>query len=152
MDGGAQKAPIHGAAEESDTTERLNNNNHNNLTPDDLSASSQAPTLDQKSGKPNAVVHLHWASQFTRPALSPEMLTGCKCRPHISLCALCCAVTQRHLTLCDLAHCSPPASSVHEILQARILGCHFHLQRIFLTQGLNPYLLCLLHHRQILYH
>ena len=36
--------------------------------------------------------------------------------------------------------CSPPGSSVHEILQARILelGCHFLLQGIFLTQGLNP--------------
>ena len=30
-------------------------------------------------------------------------------------------------------------------------GCHFLLQGIFLTQGLNPYLLCLLHCRQILY-
>ena len=25
------------------------------------------------------------------------------------------------------------------------LGCHFLLQRVFLTQGLNPHLLCLLH-------
>jgi len=43
--------------------------------------------------------------------------------------------------------CSPPDSSVHGILQARILewGCHFLLQGIFLTQRLNPHLLCLLH-------
>ena len=32
------------------------------------------------------------------------------------------------------------------------VGCHFFLQGIFLTQGLNPHLLCLLHCRQILYH
>ena len=98
---------------------------------------------------------------FTGPPSSQDLPCHRKCRlaanvAHTSACVpcavLCCAVTQRHLTLCDLAHCSPPASSVHEILQARILGCHFHLQRIFLTQGLNPYLLCLLHHRQILYH
>ena len=32
------------------------------------------------------------------------------------------------------------------------VGCHFLLQGIFLTQGLNLSLLCLLHYRQILYH
>ena len=37
--------------------------------------------------------------------------------------------------------------SVHGISQA-----HFLLQGIFLTQGLNPWLLGLLHCRQILYH
>ena len=31
------------------------------------------------------------------------------------------------------------------------VGCHFLLQGIFPTQGLNPHLLCLLHCRQILY-
>ena len=40
-----------------------------------------------------------------------------------------------------------PDSSVHGILQARILewSCHFFLQGIFLTQGLNPCLLSLKH-------
>ena len=37
-------------------------------------------------------------------------------------------------------NCSPPGCSVHGILQA--VGCHFFLQGIFPTQGLN---LCLLH-------
>ena len=32
-----------------------------------------------------------------------------------------CSVTQLCLTLCDPVDCSPPASSVHGILQARIL-------------------------------
>ena len=40
--------------------------------------------------------------------------------------------------------CSPPGSSVHGILQARIkntrMGCHF-LQEIFPTQGSNLHLL-----------
>ena len=42
--------------------------------------------------------------------------------------------------------CSPPGSSVHGILQARMLewGCHPLLQGIFLTQGLNLHLLGLL--------
>ena len=46
--------------------------------------------------------------------------------------------------------CSLPDSSVHGIFQARILewGCHFLLQEIFPTQGLN---LGLPHCRQTLY-
>ena len=44
-------------------------------------------------------------------------------------------VTQWSLTVCDPMDCSPPASSVHGILQARIL--EYFLQGIFLTQGLN---------------
>ena len=46
--------------------------------------------------------------------------------------------------------CSPQGSSVHEIYQAKDtgVGCHFLLQGIFPTQGLN---LGLLHCRQILY-
>jgi len=46
---------------------------------------------------------------------------------------------------------SPPGSSIHGLLQARILGmgCHFLLQGLFLIQGLNP---GLLHYKQILYH
>ena len=32
------------------------------------------------------------------------------------------------------------------------VGCHFLLQGIFLIQGLNPHLLCLLHYRLTLYH
>ena len=54
------------------------------------------------------------------------------------------------LTLCDPVHCGLPGSSVHGILQARRQECsHSLLQRIFLTQGSNPSLLCC---RQILYH
>ena len=55
--------------------------------------------------------------------------------------------TQLCLTLSDLMDCSLPGSSVHGISQARILQWVFHflLQGIFLTQGLNLPLLCLLH-------
>ena len=47
--------------------------------------------------------------------------------------------------------CNPPGSSVHGILQAKILELGFHslLQGIFPTQRLN---LCLLYCRQILYY
>ena len=48
-------------------------------------------------------------------------------------------VTQSCPTLSDPTDCSPPGSSVYGILQVRILewGCHFFLQGIFPTQGLN---------------
>ena len=48
--------------------------------------------------------------------------------------------------LCNPLDCSPPDSSVHGIFPNKNTGggCHFLLQGIFLTQGLNG--------RQILYH
>ena len=57
-------------------------------------------------------------------------------------------------TLCDPMNCSLPGSFVSGIFQARVLEwvCHFLLQGIFLTQGSNPGLLCLLHCRQVLYY
>ena len=50
-------------------------------------------------------------------------------------------------TLWDLMDCSPPGSSVHGILQARILEwvSMFSSRGISLTKGLNLYLLCLLY-------
>ena len=49
-------------------------------------------------------------------------------------------VAQSCLTLCDPMDSSLPGSSDHGIFQARITGvsCHFLLQEIFLTLGLNP--------------
>ena len=43
-------------------------------------------------------------------------------------------------TLCDPTDCSPPGSSVRGIFQPIVLDtdCHFLLQGIFPTQGLNP--------------
>ena len=61
-----------------------------------------------------------------------------------------CSVAQPCPILCDPEDCSPPGSSVHGILQARILEwvCHVLLQGIFRTQESNPYLLCLLHRQK----
>ena len=49
--------------------------------------------------------------------------------------------------LCDPMAWSSPGSYVHGILQTKNTGMNSHslLQGIFPTQGLNPYLLCLLH-------
>ena len=40
---------------------------------------------------------------------------------HLVCVCVCVLVTQSCLTLCNLMDCSPPGSSVHGILQARIL-------------------------------
>ena len=55
-----------------------------------------------------------------------------------------CSATQSCLTLCNPMVCSPPDSSVQGIILGKNIGvgCDFLLQRIFLTQELNP---CLLH-------
>ena len=59
---------------------------------------------------------------------------------NIRVCVLSC------VWLCDPMDCSPPGSSVHGIFLAGNtgVGCHFFLQGIFLTQGLNLRTLCLL--------
>ena len=56
-------------------------------------------------------------------------------------------------TLCNSMDCSLPVHGiVHGIpRQEYWMGCHFLLQEILLTQGLNSYLLQLLRCRQILY-
>ena len=58
------------------------------------------------------------------------------------------------LTLCNLMDCSPPGSSIHGILLARVLEwVTMPFSRgIFLTQGSNPDLLCLLGCSWVLYH
>jgi len=61
------------------------------------------------------------------------------------------SVTQLCLALCNPMDCSPPGSSIHGTLQARILqwvAIPFS-KGIFPIQGSNP---DLLHHKQILYH
>ena len=60
------------------------------------------------------------------------------------LCVCECTVVSDSLRPLD---CNPPDCSVHGILQGKngMVGCHFLLQGIFLTQGSNPHLLCLLH-------
>ena len=67
------------------------------------------------------------------------------------LCCVPCLVAQSCLPLCKPTDCSPPGSSVHGILQARMLewvampSC----RGLFPTQGSNP---GLPHCRRILYH
>ena len=57
-------------------------------------------------------------------------------------------------TLCNPMDCSSPDSSVHGDSPGKNtgVGCHFLLQAIFLTQGSNPCLFCILIGRHMLYH
>ena len=68
----------------------------------------------------------------------------CICAP---MCVCVCAKSlQSCLTLYNPMDCSLPGSSVHGFLQESTgLGCPFLRQGMFLTQGSNPHLLCLLH-------
>ena len=60
---------------------------------------------------------------------------------------VCVSAAQPCPTLCNPMDCSPPGSSVHEDSPGKNtgVGCHIFVQWIFLTQGSNPHLLCLLH-------
>ena len=63
---------------------------------------------------------------------------------------LCAKLLWSCLTLSNPVHCSLPGSSVHGILQARILEwvAWPSSREIFLTQGWNPLRLCLLHWKE----
>ena len=62
---------------------------------------------------------------------------------------LCCAVLSHSVlsALCNPVGCNPPGCSAHGDSPGKNsgVGCHVLLQGIFLSQGLNPHLLCLLH-------
>ena len=61
----------------------------------------------------------NWKAQRIRcSSLSYHLLCPCVC---VCVCVCVCSVAQSHLTLCEPKNCSPPGSSVHGILQARIL-------------------------------
>ena len=64
---------------------------------------------------------------------------------HLSI--LVCLVARSCPVLCNPMVCSPPGSSLYGDFPGKNtrVGCHFHLQGIFLTQGLNLGLRCLLH-------
>ena len=56
---------------------------------------------------------------------------------------VCCLVTKSCLTLCDPVDCSPPGSSVHGILQARILEWVAISSREFSRPKNQTYISCI---------
>ena len=120
--------------------------------------------------------HVHWVSDAIQPshplsspsppAFNPSQGQGLfkwvssshpaqsKCSVNgVCVCVCVCVRVHIHahpqscLTLCGPMDCRPPGSSVHRILQARILdmGCHFLLWRIFPTHRSKLRVLHLLH-------
>ena len=85
----------------------------------------------KKSRVCSAFTPLSWLSTFSSPL--PRYVRG--------------KSLQSCLTLCNPLDCSLPGSSVHWDSPGKNIevGCHALLQGIFLTQGSNPSLLCLLH-------
>ena len=71
-----------------------------------------------------------------------------------NVCVCVCVYVQLYPTLCNPMDCNPPGSSCPwDFLGKKTgMGCHFLLQGISLIQGPSPYLLHLLHSRQILNH
>ena len=94
----------------------------------------------------NNMLHFMSLSMFLKYFLPNSLLDI-----HTKISVCCMSVSQLCLTLCVPMGCSPPGSSVHGFLQARILEWFAisSLQGIFLTQELNPSLLLC---RQILSH
>ena len=93
------------------------------------------------------LVLAHWSSVCSCAGTTRlESLRFCTCMHAKSL--------PLFLTLCDPMDCNPPGSSVHGIIQARILEwvSTSYSRGIFPTQGSMPHLFHLLHGRQILYH
>ena len=90
----------------------------------------------------NVVLSFNVENFYWNYHLEMEFVTDCliaSCM-HAQLLQLC-------LTLCDPMDCSLPGSSAHGDSPGwnTGVGCRGFLQGIFLIQGLNPQLLCLLH-------
>ena len=67
------------------------------------------------------ILSLTVTSQYCTPVMYVTLCTNYMCTcvcAHVYVCVL---VTQSCPSLCDPLHCSPPGSSVHGILHARIL-------------------------------
>ena len=96
-------------------------------------------------GQGTKIPHALWHSQKKNPWFGRKVLPRRGLYPMVCACD---SVAQFHLTLCNPKDYSLRGSSAHGILQERILewvDSYSLLQGIFLTQGLNPHLLHLLH-------
>ena len=99
----------------------------------------------------NSISSRLWYIYLPVCALRWYLLT-CDSRMHTRVQMLCMRVLSRFslcLTLCDPMDCSPPRLFCPWDSPGKNtgVGCHALLQGIFLTQGWNPHLLCLLHWR-----
>ena len=89
-------------------------------------------------------IKVHFFSEFDLPTFQFKIYESSQRLEKVFYC--CCSVAKWCPILCNLMDCSQPGSSVRGILQAKILqwvAIPFS-RGIFLTQGSNLHLLCLL--------
>ena len=91
--------------------------------------------------------HASWEVQGKAPMASWVLILASPLSVFESICPVCAKSLQSRLTLCDPLDCSPPGSSVHGIIQVRILEwvAMPSSRKSSLTQGSNLHVLCLLH-------
>ena len=114
----------------------------------------------QSWGLGEPAVHAPWGrgGQAVRPLVATGRKESASCSAEIwelglvlklrlSCSCPCRLVAKPYPTLCEPMYCSPPGSSVHGILQSRILEwvAISSSRKSFSTQGSKPHLPCLLH-------
>ena len=133
MDGGAWWAAVHGVARSRTRLSDFTFTFHFHALQKEMATHSSVlawriPGMGEPGGLPSMGSHRvgHDWSDLAAAAAAVQRL-----------------VVQSCLTLCNCMDCSLPGSSVHGVLQARILEwvailSHSFLQGIFLTKGSNP--------------
>ena len=147
-DSGAWQATVQKGCKESDMTEWLNTEAHTHThihTHTHMYTFLSPGNLPNPGTKPRSPA----LQMDSLPAKSSEK-ANVHIRTYIITIGMCVLATQSCPALCNLMNCNPPGSSVHGILQERILEwvAMYLLQGVFLTQELKP---SLPHWRQILY-
>ena len=91
------------------------------------------------------ILHHWWECKLIQPQWRTAWRLPEKLK--IELPCMCAKSLQACPALCNPVDWGPPGSCVHRNFPGKNtgVGCHALLQRIFLTQGLNPHLVCLLH-------
>ena len=96
---------------------------------------------------PASYVPTGWNRSITSPTLKPQMVEILDIWPTTLWTAITCAQLLSHVWLFvtpwTAAHKTPLSKGFYS--KNTRVDCHFLLQGIFLTQGSNPHLLCLLH-------
>ena len=96
-------------------------------------------------GAKGIILHHWWECKLIQPRWRTAWRFLGKLK--IELPCMCPKSLQSCPALCNPMDWGPPGSSVHRNSPGKNtgVGCQALLQRIFLMQGLNPHLLCLLH-------
>ena len=142
MDKGAWWATAHGVAKSQDITVRARTHTHT-----EIKSALRLVTRQIWLPSQSFVWDTQEFTHDTRNMKSSEKESTSKHLREQKIHICCCFLVKSCLTLCDPMNCNPPVSSVHGDSPGKNIGVGHHalLQGLFLTQGLNPHLLHLLH-------